>query len=35
MCVGRCVAIVERQLGQDKMLRAEVRRLQNPYTYHV
>ena len=34
MCVSRCVAIVERQLGQE-MLRAEVRRLQNPYTYHV
>ena len=33
-CVSRCVAIVERQLGQDKMLRAEVRRLQN-IIYHV
>ena len=28
-CVSRCVAVVERQLGRDKMLRAEVRRLQN------
>jgi putative transposase len=33
-CVSRCVAIVERQLGQDKMLRAEVRRIQN-IIYHV
>ena len=33
-CVSRCVAIVERQLEQDKMLRAEVRRLQN-IIYHV
>jgi hypothetical protein len=33
-CVSRCVAIVERQLGQDKMLRAEVRRVQNSI-YHV
>ena len=33
-CVSRCVATVERQLGQDKMLRAEVRRVQN-IIYHV
>lgn len=33
-CVSRCVAIVERQLEQDKMLRAEVRRVRN-IIYHV
>ena len=33
-CVSRCVAIVERQLGRDKMLRAEIRRVQN-IIYHV
>jgi REP-associated tyrosine transposase len=33
-CVSRCVAIVERQLEQDKMLRAEVRRVQN-IIYHA
>jgi len=33
-CVSRCVASVERQLEQDKMLRTEVRRVQN-IIYHV
>ena len=28
-CVSRCVAIMERQLEQDKMLRAEVHRVRN------
>jgi len=33
-CVSRCVANMERQLAQDKMLRAEVRRVRN-IIYHV
>jgi chromosomal replication initiation ATPase DnaA len=33
-CVSRCAAIVERQLEQDEMLRAEVRRVEN-IIYHV